>query len=542
MIKQAEIMIIGGGPAGLSAALSASSLGAKVLLVERDEIPGGQLVKQTHKFFGSEKQYAGDRGIHIGQRLTDRVNADSNIEVWADSTALAIYEDSVVTLEHGSKHIKVKPERMIIATGAAEKFLAFPGNDLPGVYGAGAVQTLMNVSGIKPADTVLMVGAGNIGLIVSYQLKQAGVEVSAVLEGSSVIGGYMVHASKIRRAGIPIHTCHTILEATGVNKVEGAVIAKIDKNWQPVYGTEQTIACDAICLAVGLSPLTELLWQAGCKMKYVKELSGHVPVLTENLETSRTGLYCAGDACAIEEASSAMVEGRLAGLSAALSMGYGRGTAEELIRAAKEELNELRMGPLSTHIRTGLMKVSGEELCSKEKSKESKDYSSSDGVPTQCDIKSITPDDERFTNGPVAIIECFQKIPCNPCIKACKQGAITITDELNELPVVDLKLCNGCGVCISMCPGLAIFVVDRTYSETHALVKLPYEYVPVPQKGQYVTGMNREGKDLGKFLVEKVPKGGEKNKTYTVSLSVPQELAMELRDIKVFDEELLSGK
>jgi len=350
-------MVIGGGPAGLCAALSASSLGAKVLLAERDDIPGGQLVKQTHKFFGSEKQYAGDRGIHIGQMLLENAINDPNIEIWSNSTVLAIYEDGVVTVEHDEKHVKVKPLRTILATGAAEKFLAFPGNDLPGIYGAGAVQTLMNVAGIKPAERVLMVGAGNIGLIVSYQLKQAGVEVAAVIEGMPRIGGYLVHASKIRRAGIPVLTRHTILEAYGNGQVEGAVIAEIDEKWQPVPGTKRKIACDTICLAVGLSPLTELAWQAGCEMAFIRELSGHVPIIDENLETTCPGLYCAGDVSGIEEASSAMVEGRLAGITAAISLGYGSNEAVKQLDAAKNELNELRSGEMGEHIRRGIEKM-----------------------------------------------------------------------------------------------------------------------------------------------------------------------------------------
>jgi len=332
-------------------------LGAKVLLVERDEIPGGQLVKQTHKFFGSEKQYAGDRGIHIAQMLLDNVKNDPNIEMWTDSSVLGIYEDGVVTVEYDEKHTKVKPKRVIISTGAAEKFLSFPGNDLPGIYGAGAVQTLMNVNGIKPADRVLMVGAGNIGLIVSYQLKQTGVEVAAVIEGMPTIGGYLVHASKIRRAGIPVLTRHTILEAYGDNQVEGAVVAEIDDKWQPIPGTEQKVSCDTICLAVGLSPLTELAWQAGCEMAYIRELSGHVPIVNENLETTVDGIYCAGDVSGIEEASAAMVEGRLAGINAAISLGYSTGDAEELRKSAMDELDELRSGEMGNHIREGIEKM-----------------------------------------------------------------------------------------------------------------------------------------------------------------------------------------
>ena len=194
-MDKVELLIIGGGPAGLSAALAAAELGARATIVERDAAPGGQLVKQTHKFFGSEKQSAGARGYLIGQRMIAEAQAHPQIELLTDAAAIAIYADDVVGVAHGGTFRKFQPARLIIATGAAEKFLVFPGNDLPGVYGAGAVQTLMNVAGVLPARRVLMVGSGNIGLIVSYQLKQAGVEVTQVIEAMPRIGGYLVHAA-----------------------------------------------------------------------------------------------------------------------------------------------------------------------------------------------------------------------------------------------------------------------------------------------------------------------------------------------------------
>ena len=199
---------------------------------------------------------------------------------------LGIYEDGIVTVFYHGKHMKIRPSKIILATGASEKFLEFPGNDLPGIYGAGAVQTLMNVAGVKPAERVLMVGAGNIGLIVSYQLMQAGVEVAGIIEAAPKIGGYLVHASKIRRAGVPIRTGYTIEKAYGTDALEGVVIVQVDSQFQPVPGTEETIPCDTLCLAVGLAPLTELCWQAGCDMAFIRELSGHIPLTDENLETS----------------------------------------------------------------------------------------------------------------------------------------------------------------------------------------------------------------------------------------------------------------
>jgi len=361
-MKDVEILIAGAGPAGLCAAKAASSLGASVLICERDELPGGQLVKQTHKFFGSRKQYAGDRGIAIGALLLDEALKDPNIEIMPDTTVISIYEDSSTCMpltlaERNEEIIKINPRKIIVATGAAEKFLAFPGNDLPGIYGAGAVQTLMNVAGVVPGEKVLMVGAGNIGLIVSYQLAQAGVETVAVIEGALTIGGYLVHASKIQRIGIPVRTCYTIKEAYGNGKVEGAIICKLDDKWNMIPGTEEDVKCDTICLAVGLSPLTELCCQAGCEMAFIRELSGHVPIIDKYLRTTNPKIYAAGDVSGIEEASSAMVEGRLAGYSAALSLGYGKETAPALQEEALAELAELRAGPMGARIRQGLEKV-----------------------------------------------------------------------------------------------------------------------------------------------------------------------------------------
>ena len=356
-MKDVEILIAGAGPAGLCAAKAASSLGASVLVCERDEQPGGQLVKQTHKFFGSRKQYAGDRGNAIGLFLLDEINNDPKIEVMPDTTVIGIYQDDIVLVERDEKITKINPKKIIIATGAAEKFLTFPGNDLPGIYGAGAVQTLMNVAGVVPGERVLMVGAGNIGLIVSYQLAQAGVETAAVIEGAPAIGGYLVHASKIQRIGIPVRTSYTIKEAYGYGKVEGALICRLDEKWNMIPGTEEDIKCDTICLAVGLCPLTELCYQAGCQMTYMRELSGHVPVIDKYLLTSNPKIYVAGDVGGIEEASSAMVEGRLAGYSAALSLGYGRDTGPMRQNEALAELAELRAGPTGARIREGFAKV-----------------------------------------------------------------------------------------------------------------------------------------------------------------------------------------
>lgn len=349
-----DILIVGAGPAGLCAAISAADAGAKVLVLERNPRIGGQLIKQTHMFFGSEKQYASSRGIDIAKMLTERAKNNPNIEIMTDTTVIGLYDDNVVTaMLREEKYFKIKPRAIIVAAGASEKSLAFPNNDLPGIYGAGAVQTLMNVYGVRPGNRVLMVGAGNIGLIVSYQLMQAGVEVAAILDAAPRVGGYLVHASKVARMGVPILTSHTIKAAHGKESVESVTVCEVDSKFQPVPGTEKDFEVDTVCVSVGLSPLSELLAMRGCEMKFVPQLSGWVPLRDSEHQTSVPGVFVAGDASGIEEASSAMVEGYLTGLSAAKSIGHKHENHDALYADYEEQLAQLRSGPVGEHILAG---------------------------------------------------------------------------------------------------------------------------------------------------------------------------------------------
>ena len=150
-----------------------------------------------------------------------------------------------------------------------------------------------------------------------------------------------------------------------------------------------------------------------------------------------------------------------------------------------------------------------------------------DGVPTPEDLARIAPSEERLAKGPVAIIECFQPIPCDPCYDWCKRGAIEKFRDPTDLPQIDYERCNGCGHCVIGCPGLAIFIVDQAYSEKGARVVLPYEFLPLPEEGEVVEALNRKGEKVGRAEVLKVQQ--TKQKTTLVSLLVPQKLAMEVR-------------
>jgi len=151
------------------------------------------------------------------------------------------------------------------------------------------------------------------------------------------------------------------------------------------------------------------------------------------------------------------------------------------------------------------------------------------GVPELEEIKQITPNKQRLISGPVAIIECFQEIPCDPCYVSCSFGAILPFENINALPQIDFELCNGCGNCVASCPGIAIFVVDLSYSDNSALLKLPHEFVPLPEKGGTVSLLNRRGEIVAKGRVIRCVKF--KDKTSVIWVTTPKELAMEIRAI-----------
>jgi pyruvate/2-oxoglutarate dehydrogenase complex dihydrolipoamide dehydrogenase (E3) component len=153
-------------------------------------------------------------------------------------------------------------------------------------------------------------------------MLQAGCRVAAIIDAAPKIGGYGVHAAKVARYGVPFYMSHTVKEARGGTQVESAVIIRVDDKWRPVPGTEKELEVDTVCIAVGLNPMTQLLRMAGCKMVYTPGLGGFVPAHDENQETTSRGIYVAGDASGIEEASTAIIEGRMAGLAAANSLGY----------------------------------------------------------------------------------------------------------------------------------------------------------------------------------------------------------------------------
>ena len=237
-----------------------------------------------------------------------------------------------------------------------KKCISTNNNDVLGITASFRVISVMQCLSIK-TRALFDVAAFADRLVATLVIWCIALGFPAVIEAMPAVGGYHVHAAKIRRAGVPVLTSHTILSAEGADRVERAVIARVDESWNTVAGSEEALDVDTICLAVGLSPNCELAFQAGCVEAYVPDLGGRVAMHDSGLETSVPGVFIAGDASGIEEASTAMLEGMLAGLKAAegLDAEIDRATLEKLRDEAMRGLAALRAGPF------GAKPLSGKE-------------------------------------------------------------------------------------------------------------------------------------------------------------------------------------
>ena len=523
-MKRYDLIIVGAGPAGLSAGIEAAQKGVKVVVFDENEKPGGQLFKQIHKFFGSKEHRAKIRGFVIGKQLLSEA-AEAGVEVILNATVIGLYQDKEVVVKIGEEIEHFKGNSVIIATGAAENMVTFPGWTLPGVIGAGAAQTLMNLHGVLPGKRVLMLGTGNVGLVVSFQLEQCGCEVVALVDAAPRVGGYGVHASKVARTGVPFYLSHTIVKAEGEKYVTGVTIAEIDNKFQFIPGTEKHFDVDTICMAVGLSPMSQLLKMAGCKMVDDPKKGGQVPVCDEYGRTSLPGVLVAGDVSGIEEASSAMIEGRMAGITAAHYLGYI--DKEELdleLSSLDKALEGLRQGMFAP-------KNKGKAI---EKTDEGIDISKNlllHGYVADDEIERYPGVTHRVGIHPV--IECTQNIPCNPCQDACKSGCISIGSNITSLPIaVDDAKCINCGMCVANCSGQAIFLVNEDCGDETATVTLPYEFLPLPEAGTKGKGLGRDGKPVCDAEVVSVKSMKAFDKTNLLTIRVPREFASKARFFK----------
>lgn len=520
-MKRYDLIVIGAGPSGLSAAIEASKAGANVVVFDENARPGGQLFKQIHKFFGSKEHRAKIRGFRIGQMLLDEADK-AGVQVCLGATVIGIYQDKEVVVRIGEGIEHYKADAIIVATGASENMVTFPGWTLPGVIGAGAAQTMLNLHGVLPGKRVLMLGSGNVGLVVSFQLRQCGCEVVALADAAPRIGGYGVHAAKVARTGIPFYLPYTIKYVEGTEHVTGVTIAKVDDHFQFIDGTEVHFDVDTICVAVGLSPMSQLMKMAGCAMEDNPRRGGQVPLVDAHGQTSVPGIFAAGDVSGIEEASSAMIEGRQAGVYAAQYLGYlDKDVMDEAATALDAALDGLRQGMFAPGNKGKRIEETEEGI----------------HVSENLLVKGYVADDEieRFPGvthkiGIHPVMECTQNIPCNPCQDCCPKHCIKIGEHITSLPQVDpTSECVNCGMCVATCPGQAIFLLDEDKGDGTAEITLPYEFLPYPSVGDKGKGLSRSGAPICDAEVIKVRTSPAYDRTAVLTIKVPKEFAMKAR-------------
>lgn len=331
-MREVEIVIVGGGPAGMAAALEAAASGAEALIMDEYHTLGGQYYKQAPGVFRFKNVKAEGRQYAEGADFVSRLRG-SNVEIMLGTLAWGIFDERTLTISREERTEEIRAKKLILAPGAQELPIAFPGWTLPGVMMGGAAQALLESQHILPGQKVVMAGVGPLQLKVASQLTDAGVEVVDILEASSQppmsvenalrsLGHWrkmregLEYWLKLRRARTPYHHRHVPVRALGENELEAVVVAQVDEDWRVLAGTERTLKADTLCLSYGFLPSNQLPRLAGCRMGYDAEAGGWVTWHDENQETSVEGVYVAGEVGGIGGADVAAEEGRVAAIAA----------------------------------------------------------------------------------------------------------------------------------------------------------------------------------------------------------------------------------
>lgn len=296
MIKKYDIVIIGGGPAGLAAAISARKNGIEsTLILERDKELGGILNQCIHNGFGLHTFGEELTGPEYADRFIRQVR-EQNIEYKLNTMVINISGEKVITAmnrEEGMFLIQAKA--VILAMGCRERSrgaLNIPGYRPAGIYSAGTAQRLVNIEGYLPGREVVILGSGDIGLIMARRMTLEGAKVKVVAELMPYSGGLKRNIVQcLDDFGIPLKLSHTVVNIKGKERVEGVTLAQVGADGKPIPGTEEEYACDTLLLSVGLIPENELSREMGVELNRVT--SG--PVVNESLETNIEGVFACGN-------------------------------------------------------------------------------------------------------------------------------------------------------------------------------------------------------------------------------------------------------
>lgn len=337
-VREIELLILGGGPAGMAAAIEAAKAGAHVTMLDENARPGGQIFRQFNAGFRVVDSDVLGHDYERGQELLKEFESvASQVEYLDEALVWGIAPENELDFLRQGESRSLRYRQLIIAVGAYDRPVPFPGWTLPGVFTAGGAQRLIKTQRVLPGERILLAGTGPLQLAIANQIVDVGGTVEAIVEAGNIekwmslvrgawgqwtlIADAWRYWSGIRKAGIPFWRGHILVEARGDGRVEEAVVARVDQDWRPVPGTARTLSVDTLCVGYGFVPSVELTRLARCEHRYDPLLGGWLPVRGEHMETTTPNLYVAGDCGGVAGSFVAIEEGRIAGLAAARALG-----------------------------------------------------------------------------------------------------------------------------------------------------------------------------------------------------------------------------
>jgi D-hydroxyproline dehydrogenase subunit alpha len=333
-----DVLVVGGGPAGMAAVAQAAAAGLSVTLVDERVTLGGQIYKRLGPGFEVDAPRSVGREYAAGTELIDSV-LNSTVEIRLRTSVLAFEGTRAIVCQDENATSAIEARRIILAPGAYDRPVAFPGWTLPGVVTAGGAQTLAKTQRVLPGQRIVFAGSGPVALAFPAQLHYLGANIALVCEAgpppgpADMVG--MLRAARgnetllrdaagyrlgLLRARIPLRYRRIVVAAEGEHRVEAVVHAAVDRDWRVVAGSEERIACDTLCLGYGFLPSVELLRLAGCALDEDDDRGGAVARLDDWMRTSAAGFSAAGDGTGVEGSLIAIDEGRIAGIGVALDL------------------------------------------------------------------------------------------------------------------------------------------------------------------------------------------------------------------------------
>jgi thioredoxin reductase/bacterioferritin-associated ferredoxin len=358
--EEVPVVVVGGGPAGLSAAISAAKMGVQVLVIDENLLAGGQIYRQLPASYQVEDPHVLGIDYADGQTLLQEVaNLFDRITVWNDALVWAVFDSKQLAIARGNELVLLDAKAIIAATGAYERPVPVPGWTLPGVMTAGGAQVLIKSQRVRPGSRVLLSGTGPLQLVVANQMLNAGMDVVAVSESASTVSAwrylpdlirqpglikkgldYMLH---LKKAGVEMMQSYVLQDIEGDQEARRAVLGRVDAQCRSIPGYTRTFDVDTVCIGYGLIPSVWLTSMLGCRHLYDPMVGAWAPYFDGNMQTDQPGIFVAGDGAGIAGVLVAQKEGTIAGLYAAAHAGImSVEQAEDSAHVERRQLNSLR--------------------------------------------------------------------------------------------------------------------------------------------------------------------------------------------------------